>query len=264
MKNRLREFREKNNLSQQAMANKMTNSGYKISKATISMYESGERIPTEKKWNDLANFFNTNVDTLKGKISNSDEVIKKLIDIIHDSFFSKDQSSLQQNIKLYLKLTHQENVPDAFYKKEQKKTLNKNIFNFWKNCFDFLFFNDKFISSLINENSEDRLKLILENEINKQNKYLLSKTKSGKGILKLKESNVNLYQELISFATDNKVFNDDLEKVLNLDHIKIFDSNGKDITNENLLGSLDEEITRLTSLKNYLVEMKINKKNDKQ
>ncbi|RMC52153.1 hypothetical protein [Lactobacillus sp. ESL0225] len=82
--------------------------------------------------------------------------------------------------------------------------------------------------------------------------------------MKLKESNDNLYQELISFATDNKVFNDDLEKVLNLDHIKIFDSNGKDVTNENLLGSLDEEITRLTSLKNYLVEMKINKKNDKQ
>lgn len=48
MKNRLREFREKNNLSQQTMANKMTNLGYKISKATISMYENGEGIPTEK------------------------------------------------------------------------------------------------------------------------------------------------------------------------------------------------------------------------
>lgn len=259
MQNRLREFREENNLSQQKMADKMSKLGYKISKATISMYESGDRIPTETKWKELANFFNTSVDTLKGKISNTDEVISELINIIHTAFFSQLDTALKNEIYLYLNLTGQINVPYAFYKDENQFKLNKYIYDFWLSCFDFILKDKSFISSLIKETDESRLKLILQDKIHQFNQKIINKNPNTKFLSKFKEENDRLINYLLSnYPTLS--FTDNLEDILDIDKVKVIDPTGKDVSNENTIATIDNQIAKFKLIKNSL----LNQKNDKQ
>lgn len=259
MKNRLREFRENKNLSQQKMADEMSALGYKISKATISMYETGDRIPTETKWKELASFFNTSVDTLKGKISNADEVISELINIIHTSFFSRSDTSLKDEIYLYLNLTSQINVPYAFYKDDNQHKLNKYIYDFWLSCFDFILKDTNFISSLIKETDESRLKLILQDKIHQFNKKIINKNPNTKFLSEFKEENDRLSNYLLSNYS-SLPFTDNLEDVLDLDKVKVIGNTGKNITNENTINTIDNQISKFKLIKKTL----LNQKNDKQ
>lgn len=263
MQNRLREFREGKNLSQQKMADQMNKLGYKISKATISMYESGDRTPTEKKWKELANFFNTNVDTLKGKISNADEVTSKLINIIHNTFFSKTDTELKDEINLYLSLTDQINVPYAFYTKNNNFKINKHIYDFWLSCFDFIFKNKKFISSLINENNDSRLKLILQNEIHKSNQKIINKNPNTQYLYELKKESDKLVNYLLS-NYHNLSFIDNLENEIDISKVKVIDHMGRDITNENIIETINDQTSKFNWIKKNLITEISNKKNDKQ
>lgn len=67
---RLKELREKNNLSQKAFALKMG-----ISQSTVGMWESGKREPNFNMIEQVANYFNVSVDYLLGRTEekNTDE-----------------------------------------------------------------------------------------------------------------------------------------------------------------------------------------------
>ena len=84
--NRLKEFRENNNLSQSALSRELKEKGISISQNAISKYEKGERNPSDFKWNQLAKFFKTNVASLKGEgldqSESVDTILKKILIIL--------------------------------------------------------------------------------------------------------------------------------------------------------------------------------------
>ena len=61
MKNRIKNLRIANNISQAELGNKVN-----ASNQAISAYESGFRNPKPETWQALANFFNVSVEYLKG------------------------------------------------------------------------------------------------------------------------------------------------------------------------------------------------------
>lgn len=159
--NRLKEFRLQKQLTQKQLVVELRKQGITISQDSISKYEKGDRNPTEKKWNQLAKFFNTNVDVLKGMGPNQLDVINKIISTIHSNFFAvtykeknffKETSLLTFVIHQYLKLTNQDRVPYSFYKDKQNYILNNNIKEFWKGCFKRIITDPVFINSLIGVN----------------------------------------------------------------------------------------------------------------
>lgn len=59
---RIKELREENKLTQQQLADSIN-----ISKSSISMYENNNRVPELETFEALADFFNVDMDYLKGK-----------------------------------------------------------------------------------------------------------------------------------------------------------------------------------------------------
>lgn len=105
---RLKLLRDEAGISQQYLADKIN-----ISKSSISKYEKGERTPELDTFEALADFFNVDMDYLKGK---SD--IKKSYSVIDDESFdypkainklmtSRNRSVMELLIKLSNK-THEE------------------------------------------------------------------------------------------------------------------------------------------------------------
>lgn len=65
---RLKELREKKGLSQESLAEKL-----KIPRSSVTHYESGEdRLPRQKRLNEIADFFGVSVDYLIGRASTSE------------------------------------------------------------------------------------------------------------------------------------------------------------------------------------------------
>lgn len=84
--NRIRELREKHNLTQKALGELM---GY--SESTCSLYESGKRQPDTKTLVFLANYFNVSVDYILGRkdekespADEADRARKEVVDILID------------------------------------------------------------------------------------------------------------------------------------------------------------------------------------
>ncbi|KAA8809228.1 helix-turn-helix domain-containing protein, partial [Lactobacillus crispatus] len=71
-KNRIKELRLKNNLSQKQLADEIG-----ISNQSISFYENGNRKPKIEVWQKLANFFNVPVTYIQGLSNISDPNIFK-------------------------------------------------------------------------------------------------------------------------------------------------------------------------------------------
>lgn len=59
---RLKELRKSRHLSQRELADKMH-----ISKSAVSMYESGQREPDHKTLEEIADYFNVDIDYLLGR-----------------------------------------------------------------------------------------------------------------------------------------------------------------------------------------------------
>lgn len=59
--NRLRELRQKNNLTLRELGQKVN-----LSKGAVSRYENGVRKPKPETWQALADFFNVSVSYLRG------------------------------------------------------------------------------------------------------------------------------------------------------------------------------------------------------
>ena len=84
VKNRIKELRLKNNLSQQALAEKVG-----LSNQSISFYELGKREPKIEAWQRLANFFGVSVSYIMGISDISDAIrfrdFARFIDLINVS-----------------------------------------------------------------------------------------------------------------------------------------------------------------------------------
>ncbi|MGL5898889.1 MAG: helix-turn-helix domain-containing protein [Lactobacillaceae bacterium] len=251
--NRLKKFRENNNLSQSALSRKLKEQGISISQNAISKYEKGERNPSELKWKQLAKFFKTNVASLKGDGIDQSEVVNTILHIIHNCFFSKDLTNpVTKQVNIYLNLTNQSRVPYAYYKKDESKILNENIKSFWINCFNELITNKQFISSLIGINDKEILYYKIAKQIEKIN------------IEEMKKRNIfNIFMNF-QYDTDNienyistLSFNDQLESKLDIDNVQIIDHNNNDISKKL---TIEESIDNQINLLKYLKEAK----NDKQ
>lgn len=76
---RLRELREKKGLSQEALADKLN-----IPRTSLTHYESSDdRIPRQKRLNEIADFFGVTVDYLIGR-SDTDKLTEKEEEFLND------------------------------------------------------------------------------------------------------------------------------------------------------------------------------------
>ena len=83
-------LRKRENLSQRELAAKLN-----VSASTIGMYESGQRYPSREQEEAIADFFNVNLDTLRGKVptetnkENADAIVELMQDARMFSYIKK-------------------------------------------------------------------------------------------------------------------------------------------------------------------------------
>lgn len=88
MNNRIKELREKNNLTLRGLGDKVN-----MSSSRISQYETGKREPKLETWNKLAEYFNVPTSYLMGTDNLKFPTKQEAIDFIHKIMKA-------QNIKL--------------------------------------------------------------------------------------------------------------------------------------------------------------------
>ena len=95
-KDMLKYFRERENLSQKELAEKLG-----ISASTISMYEVGSRQPNFEMEEAIADFFNVDLNTLRGKqVPEDNETLQSLMNAyMHNDFLRSITNEEAQMIK---------------------------------------------------------------------------------------------------------------------------------------------------------------------
>lgn len=195
MLNRIKELRNKNNLTLRALGQKVN-----MSSSRLSQYETGKREPKLETWQKLADFFRVSVpylqgiSDLKGFTYSKDDVIKLINDTyVHEK--EKDLDIISGNIDQYLKLKKIELPLNKFSINELKK-LDKNVKKYWMSNFSFIFNSDNDVSinlhwakSLeMNENLKNRVNEAIEKEILELTSTPISKLFSG-----LPENELNFF-----------------------------------------------------------------------
>lgn len=131
MSNRLKELRQKNNLTLKELGKKID-----IPNNSLSQYENGKRQPKIKIWQKLASFFKVSVPYIQGLTYTTDE----LIEIIHEFYFTgyilgeigSLQDEFSDKINIYIKITSNDHIPREFYSKKEKYfPLNEKIKEYW-------------------------------------------------------------------------------------------------------------------------------------
>ena len=153
MKSRIKEFRTKKDLTQKECVKSFNEYLEKknikgITTATWSRWENGLNTPTEKMWNNLADFFNVDISRLKGIVLDQEQIAVRLIPIIHNSYFdtwffthakSKQGKTfnyfspeLVDNIDTYITIKNGGNLPYQLYKENEIEfKLTESIFKYW-------------------------------------------------------------------------------------------------------------------------------------
>ncbi|MCO6524997.1 MAG: helix-turn-helix transcriptional regulator [Candidatus Schmidhempelia sp.] len=123
MSNRLKELRQKNNLTLKKLGDEIN-----MPNNTLSQYENGKREPRQEVWQKLANFFKVSVPYIQGLTYSTDELIK----IVHDSYFFNyyrkeiidgieiGHVRLIRQINTYITLTSDDVTPDKLYDSTEK------------------------------------------------------------------------------------------------------------------------------------------------
>lgn len=153
MKNRIKEFRTKKDLTQKECVKSFNEYLEKknikgVTTATWSRWENGLNTPTEKMWNNLADFFNVDISRLKGIVLDQEQIAVRLIPIIHNSYFdtwffthakSKQGKTfnyfspeLVDNIDTYITIKNGGKLPYQLYKENEIEfKLTESIFKYW-------------------------------------------------------------------------------------------------------------------------------------
>lgn len=144
MSNRLKELRQKNNLTLKELGKKVD-----MLDSTLSQYENEKRNPNDKVWQKLADFFSVSLDYIKNKYYSTHE----LIEIIHNFYFlinadGSKNSKLYDDVKLidsYVSITSHDEIPSEFYKtSSQKHPLTQKMEKYWLRHFSKIFESEQF------------------------------------------------------------------------------------------------------------------------
>lgn len=162
--NRIKELRQKNNLTLRGLGNKIN-----MSSSRISQYETGKREPKLETWQALANFFNVSVPYLQG------------IEDKHNNGYSKEYiyKCLDDAYKENYEIDYEVEPPasntcllarDAInnYCEQNKISIPKDTdLKFWQNNFNFIF-KDKSVKRLLTTKdsyTDNEIKEIIINAI---------------------------------------------------------------------------------------------------
>lgn len=162
--NRIKELREKNNLTLRGLGKEIN-----MSSSRISQYETGKREPKLETWKKLADFFNVSVPYLQGiedKHNNgySKEYIYRCLDNAYKEPYVKGYEVEPPFTSPFL------SAMDAInnYCKQNKISIPKDTdLDFWKTNFNFIF-KDKSVKRLLTTKdrySDDDIKEIIINAI---------------------------------------------------------------------------------------------------
>ena len=159
--NRLKELRQRKNLTFKELSKKLQEDGIRISSDSLAKYERGDREPKIDKWQALANFFNVTVPYLQGiddkpNTGYSKDYIYKQLD---DAYKEKWKDPTGQIMGGGFDKT-----VDAYLKQAKIKKPSKIDKTFWKTNFNFLFDNPNIKRLLTTKDkyNDDDIKLLLE------------------------------------------------------------------------------------------------------
>ena len=131
--NRLKEQREKNNLTLRELGKKIN-----MSSSRISQYETGRREPKLETWQKLADFFGVSVSYLQGLTIDRRDVLKILNSAYYDFFKYPKPKPLIDCINDFIELLDISAPKDCLSEVDLKSFSNK-AFDYWNKNFDFLF-----------------------------------------------------------------------------------------------------------------------------
>ena len=159
--NRLKELRQRKNLTFKELSKKLQEDGIRISSDSLAKYERGDREPKIDKWQALANFFDVTVPYLQGiddkpNTGYSKDYIYKQLD---DAYKEKWKDPTGQIMGGSFDKT-----VDAYLKQAKIKKPSKIDKTFWKTNFNFLFDNPNIKRLLTTKDkyNDDDIKLLLE------------------------------------------------------------------------------------------------------
>ena len=159
--NRLKELRQRKNLTFKELSKKLQEDGIRISSDSLAKYERGDREPKIDKWQALANFFDVTVPYLQGIDDkpntgySKDYIYKQLDDAYKEDW--KDPTG-------QIKGGGFRNTVDAYLKQAKIKKPSKIDNQFWKDHFNFIFDSpniDRLLTTKDKYNDDD-IKLLLE------------------------------------------------------------------------------------------------------
>ena len=159
--NRLKELRQRKNLTFKELSKKLQADGIRISSDSLAKYERGEREPKIDKWQALADFFNVSVPYLQGIDDkpntgySKDYIYKQLDDAYKEDW--KDPTG-------QIKGGGFRNTVDAYLKQAKIKKPSKIDNQFWKDHFNFIFDSPNIERLLTTKDkyNDDDIKLLLE------------------------------------------------------------------------------------------------------
>ena len=147
MQNRLKELRQKNNLTLKELGQKVG-----MANNTLSQYEIGKREPKLETWKKLADFFGVSVSYLQGIEPDFSKVTVKtkefIISELDKNYFNDNKDRKYKNSRSKLKQAVDEY---ATYAKLDPKPIkiktdnDKNRFKYWSHHFSFLFTSEHLI-----------------------------------------------------------------------------------------------------------------------
>jgi transcriptional regulator with XRE-family HTH domain len=159
--NRLKELRQRKNLTFKELSKKLQEDGIRISSDSLAKYERGDREPKIDKWQALADFFNVSVPYLQGIDDkpntgySKDYIYKQLDDAYKEDW--KDPTG-------QIKGGGFRNTVDAYLKQAKIKKPSKIDNQFWKDHFNFIFDSPNIERLLTTKDkyNDDDIKLLLE------------------------------------------------------------------------------------------------------
>lgn len=148
-KNRIRELREKKNLTLKELSEELKKQGTPLSASSLIKYERGERKPKLETWIKLAKFFGVSVSYLQGISSNSEPLFTS------DSSLSELKETIDffnSQVKGEKSLSPKDLVDEIKKLPVEQRAIMAGNFSMFLYCMDFLMNNDEYqiISSLNN------------------------------------------------------------------------------------------------------------------
>lgn len=236
MKNRIKELRQKNNLTLKELGEKLG-----MANNTVSQYETGKREPKLATWQKLANFFKVSVPYIQGiepdYTVSTDDTKKVINQALNNSYFDKTNTwYIEGTRKAVINFSEHDNLNLS------KLDNSETNFLFWQNNFNFVFSYDAVIyyaNRILDNNLKSKwhLYVSITTCINKHDR-LLHQTQKGKIFsekykAKLEEQAHNFTYDLYFAKTD-----EDINKSFNR-YIKFLRSQQSKLTSEKVSASVD-------------------------